>query len=179
MGVSDDNKRTSENFCDRPWKLLGQVSTVGCSDLHKWNESVHCVFIVVMCYIWCFSPIWIRSGHIHWVLLLTCRFTSFYKNRSAFHYNIYVLLGSVTKVEAYLVKRLSHEKIGLPGFAVRISQITKRHNKDACSILIQLTTMMRSFSSRRTWHCCLQVLELTDNRITCNQTIPESWRPCC
>lgn len=24
---------TSENFCDLPWKLLGQVSTVGCKEL--------------------------------------------------------------------------------------------------------------------------------------------------
>lgn len=59
--------------------------------------------------------------------------------------------------------------MGLPGFAVRISQITKIHNKDVCTILIQLTTMMRFFSSRRTRYCCLQVLKLRDNRITCTE----------
>ena len=34
------NLYTSENLCDFPWKLVGVVSTVGCSALHKNSTQI-------------------------------------------------------------------------------------------------------------------------------------------
>lgn len=71
---------TSENLCDFPWKLLGVVSTVGCSALHKNSTQIVIEDEISFTSTTSSLPICVGCCDVHRVLASIERFLGFYEN---------------------------------------------------------------------------------------------------